>query len=155
MQWDLDKLIFWIQLNKDRNYISHELKTIWMSSFIIFQFFFFFALVHIHNQEKYERVIYFAYFAFSFTLLSVLYLSSVFLLFLLLPCCNKKVDNWFLKTINVPQINNAQKLDLISSLTILSRRPIHLAEVGGADKQFHKIWPKPIANVKQSQGASL
>ena len=55
-----------------------------MSSFIIFQFFFFFALVHIHNQEKYERVIYFAYFAFSFTLLSVLYLSSVFLLFLCL-----------------------------------------------------------------------
>ena len=52
-----------------------------MSSFIIFQFFFFFALVHIHNQEKYERVIYFAYFAFSFTLLSVLYLPSVFLLF--------------------------------------------------------------------------
>ena len=60
-----------------------------------------------------------------------------------------------LKTINVLQINNAQKLDLISSLTILSRRPIHLAEVGGADKQFHKIRPKPIANVKQSQGAGL
>ena len=60
-----------------------------------------------------------------------------------------------LKTIDVLQINNAQKLDLISSLTILSRRPIHLAEVGGADKQFHKIWPKPIANVKQSQGAAL
>ena len=58
-----------------------------------------------------------------------------------------------LEIINVPQINNAQKLDLISSLTILSRRPKHLAEVGGANKQFHKIWPKPIANVKQSQGA--
>ena len=60
-----------------------------------------------------------------------------------------------LKTINIPQINNAQNLDLISSLTILSRRSVHLAEVGLADKQLHKIWPKPIANVKQSQGAGL